>query len=154
MRFALANPRSRALAQRSARHWLQGVPMHWMLDWGTPFPLFVAAAKGVYKHFMLKEILEQPECVLNTFRGRVMFDPPRVDLTDIDISDDVLRSVQRVVLIAMGTSLHAAMVGEYIMEALSQLDPVAYVRFASVYRNFREAKDFEDFVGRLGGERD
>ena len=46
------------------------------------------------------------------------------------------------------------MVGEYIMEALSQLDPVAYVRFASVYRNFREAKDFEDFVGRLGGERD
>jgi glutamate-1-semialdehyde 2,1-aminomutase len=45
-RFALANPRSRALAERSVRHWLHGVPMHWMLDWGTPFPLFVAAAKG------------------------------------------------------------------------------------------------------------
>ncbi|MCC7273858.1 MAG: transcriptional regulator NrdR, partial [Alphaproteobacteria bacterium] len=41
-----------------------------------------------------------------------------------------------------------------VMEALSQLDPVAYVRFASVYRNFREAKDFEDFVGRLGVDRD
>ncbi|MGE0718037.1 MAG: transcriptional regulator NrdR [Alphaproteobacteria bacterium] len=46
------------------------------------------------------------------------------------------------------------MVGEYVMEALSQLDPVAYVRFASVYRNFREAKDFEDFVGRLSVDRD
>jgi len=45
-RFALANPRSRELAARSARHWLHGVPMHWMLDWGTPFPLFVATAKG------------------------------------------------------------------------------------------------------------
>ena len=45
-RFAFANPRSRELAARSARHWLHGVPMHWMLDWGTPFPLFVAAAKG------------------------------------------------------------------------------------------------------------
>lgn len=45
-------------------------------------------------------------------------------------------------------------VGEMVMEALANLDPVAYVRFASVYRNFREAKDFEDFVGRLGGSSD
>lgn len=41
-------------------------------------------------------------------------------------------------------------IGEMVMEALATLDPVAYVRFASVYRNFREAKDFEDFIGRLG----
>ena len=41
-------------------------------------------------------------------------------------------------------------VGEMVMDALASLDPVAYVRFASVYRNFREAKDLEDFVGRLG----
>jgi glutamate-1-semialdehyde 2,1-aminomutase len=45
-RFVFANPRSRELAARSARHWLHGVPMHWMLDWGTPFPLSVAAARG------------------------------------------------------------------------------------------------------------
>lgn len=44
------------------------------------------------------------------------------------------------------------MIGEMVMDALSGLDQVAYVRFASVYRNFREAKDFEDFVGRLSGE--
>jgi transcriptional repressor NrdR len=40
-------------------------------------------------------------------------------------------------------------IGEMVMDALSTLDPVAYVRFASVYRNFREAKDFEDFLGKL-----
>lgn len=42
-------------------------------------------------------------------------------------------------------------IGEMVMEGLANLDPVAYVRFASVYRNFREAKDFEDFVGELSG---
>ena len=45
----------------------------------------------------------------------------------------------------------AEQVGGLVMETLEALDPVAYVRFASVYRNFREAKDFEDFVGRLTG---
>ena len=47
------------------------------------------------------------------------------------------------------TELPAAQVGEVVMEALRSLDSVAYVRFASVYRNFREAKDFEDFIGGL-----
>jgi transcriptional repressor NrdR len=46
----------------------------------------------------------------------------------------------------------SSVVGEMIMEALAGLDSVAYVRFASVYRNFREAKDFEKFIGGLGGE--
>ena len=45
-------------------------------------------------------------------------------------------------------------IGEMVMDALSSLDQVAYVRFASVYRNFREAKDFEDFVGKLASERE
>jgi transcriptional repressor NrdR len=45
-------------------------------------------------------------------------------------------------------------IGEQVMDALYALDPVAYVRFASVYRNFREVKDFEDFVGKLSVERD
>ena len=42
-------------------------------------------------------------------------------------------------------------IGELVMDGLAALDKVAYVRFASVYRNFREAKDFEDFIGSLGG---
>ena len=46
----------------------------------------------------------------------------------------------------------SSVVGEMIMEALAGLDSVAYVRFASVYKNFREAKDFEKFIGGLGGD--
>ena len=45
----------------------------------------------------------------------------------------------------------SSVIGEMVMEGLANLDPVAYVRFASVYRNFREAKDFEEFIGELGG---
>ena len=45
-------------------------------------------------------------------------------------------------------------IGELVMAQLRELDDVAYVRFASVYRNFREAKDFEEFVGKIGGERE
>ena len=48
--------------------------------------------------------------------------------------------------------LPSSVVGEMIMEALAGLDSVAYVRFASVYKNFREAKDFEEFIGGLGGD--
>ncbi|MBI3708889.1 MAG: transcriptional repressor NrdR [Proteobacteria bacterium] len=52
------------------------------------------------------------------------------------------------------SEIPSAVVGEMVMDALASLDPVAYVRFASVYRNFREAKDFEDFVGKLSGDKD
>ena len=47
------------------------------------------------------------------------------------------------------TEVKTTLMGEYIMEALSHLDQIAYVRFASVYKNFREVKDFEDFLGNL-----
>ena len=47
------------------------------------------------------------------------------------------------------TEIKSSLIGEYVMEALSHLDQVAYVRFASVYKNFREVKDFEDFLGNL-----
>jgi transcriptional repressor NrdR len=49
------------------------------------------------------------------------------------------------------TEIKSTLIGEYIMEALSHLDQIAYVRFASVYKNFREVKDFEDFLGNLEG---
>jgi glutamate-1-semialdehyde 2,1-aminomutase len=45
--FLQRNPKSRALAEETAKNWLRGVPMHWMVDWGTPFPLFIARAAGV-----------------------------------------------------------------------------------------------------------
>lgn len=52
------------------------------------------------------------------------------------------------------TEISSDAIGEQVMDALFGLDPVAYVRFASVYRNFREVKDFEDLVGRLSSERE
>ncbi|HVA35472.1 MAG TPA: transcriptional regulator NrdR [Stellaceae bacterium] len=52
------------------------------------------------------------------------------------------------------TEIKSDMIGELVMEMLATLDPVAYVRFASVYRNFREAKDFGDFIDRLTADRD
>jgi transcriptional repressor NrdR len=50
------------------------------------------------------------------------------------------------------SEIPSSLVGQMVMDALANLDQVAYVRFASVYRNFREAKDFEEFVGKLGAE--
>lgn len=69
--------------------------------------------------------------------------------------DRVERVVNGIVrrLESLGESeIPAKLIGEMVMDALSSLDQVAFVRFASVYRNFREAKDFEDFVGQLGGD--
>ncbi len=45
--FLQRNPKSKALSEKAAQNWLRGVPMHWMVDWGTPFPLFVNRASGV-----------------------------------------------------------------------------------------------------------
>jgi transcriptional repressor NrdR len=50
------------------------------------------------------------------------------------------------------SEIPTSVIGQIVMDALANLDQVAYVRFASVYRNFREAKDFEEFVGKLSGE--
>jgi transcriptional repressor NrdR len=50
------------------------------------------------------------------------------------------------------SEIPSKVIGEMVMDALSKLDQVAYVRFASVYRDFREAKDFEEFVGKLGAD--
>jgi glucosamine--fructose-6-phosphate aminotransferase (isomerizing) len=81
----------------------------------------ISAAKGAYKHFMLKEIMEQPQCIIDTFRGRAIFEPPSVELEDLGLSDDVLRSVSRVVLVGMGTSMHAALVGRMYFERIAAI---------------------------------
>ena len=62
----------------------------------------------------------------------------------------VINSLVRQLESSGETDVSTDQIGELVMEALAALDQVAYVRFASVYRNFREAKDFEDFVGSLG----
>ena len=80
-----------------------------------------AAFKGEYKHFMLKEIHEQPAAVMNTLRGRVSFDDLSLNLEEFPLSDREIEQVDKVVLIGMGTSLHAAMVGRTWMEDLARV---------------------------------
>ncbi len=73
-------------------------------------------------------------------------EPERVD----QMVNGIVRRLE-----TMGESdIPSEVIGELVMDALAGLDQVAYVRFASVYRNFREAKDFEEFLGQLSGDRD
>src|SRR5207253_2251640 len=66
----------------------------------------VAAAKGGYKHFMLKEIYEQPRAVADTIRGRVRQDPLAIDLDGVPWSDEEWRRFRRVLLVGCGTAWH------------------------------------------------
>ncbi|KPK21367.1 MAG: glutamine amidotransferase [Dehalococcoidia bacterium SM23_28_1] len=81
----------------------------------------LAVARGNYKHFMLKEISEQPEAILDTIRGRARFEPPSVALEDVAIPRRRLGQIRRVVLVGMGTSLHAAMVGRHYIEQIARI---------------------------------
>ena len=95
----------------------------------------VQTEKGGYKHFMLKEIHEQPQAVQDTFGGRVLFEANRVELEEIGIPADELARIERLHLLACGTSWHAALVGKFLIEALARL-PVE-VDYGSEYR-YRE----------------
>ena len=68
--------------------------------------------------------------------------------------DRICNSIQRRLESLGENEVPSKVIGEIVMDVLADLDTVAYVRFASVYRNFREARDFEAFVGTLGGEED
>ena len=74
-----------------------------------------------YEHFTLKEIDEQPHAVAETMRGRVSFETGDVAFEDFTISDEALANVERIVLLGMGTSLHAAMTGRSWIESLARV---------------------------------
>jgi transcriptional repressor NrdR len=67
----------------------------------------------------------------------------------VDQIERLVSSIQRQLETSGDSEVDAARVGEMVMDGLQQLDSVAYIRFASVYKNFREAKDFEDFAGSV-----
>jgi glucosamine--fructose-6-phosphate aminotransferase (isomerizing) len=92
----------------------------------------IAAEKGGHKHFMLKEIFEQPTAARDTILGRVSIDSGRIFLADLNIPEERLRTLQKVTIIACGTSWHAGLVGKYLLEALAQV-PVE-VDYGSEYR--------------------
>ena len=73
---------------------------------------------------------------------------------DEDRMERIANGIQRRLETLGENEIPTKVIGEMVMESLSELDQVAFVRFASVYRNFREARDFEAFVGKLGSEDD
>lgn len=77
--------------------------------------------RGEFEHFMLKEIYEQPRAVENAFRGRIDHDAADAVLGGLNMTPGELRGVQRIIIVASGTSRHAALVGEYLIEALSHI---------------------------------
>ena len=85
----------------------------------------VLATKGGYRHFMLKEINDQPEVVTDAMRRRALFDTNEVVLEGLSLSDRDIADIRRVVLIGMGSSLHAAMVGRFWIEALARIQAEA-----------------------------
>src|SRR5215470_4668359 len=96
----------------------------------------ILGEKGGYRHFMLKEIYEQPRAVADTLRGRVSPEGGAVVLPDMALDPEVVDGIQRVVLIACGTSYHAALVGRSLIERLAGLS--AEVDVASEWR-YRDA---------------
>ena len=96
----------------------------------------ILAEKGGYRHFMLKEIYEQPRAAADTMRGRVQPEGGTVVLPDVQLDPDVVAGIQRIVLVACGTSYHAAIVGRFMMERLAGI--AAEVDLGSEFR-YRDA---------------
>ncbi|MSQ26959.1 MAG: glutamine--fructose-6-phosphate transaminase (isomerizing) [Dehalococcoidia bacterium] len=113
---------------------LEGNPQHKLTQTIALDP--AAATKGGYKHFMLKEIMEQPQAIANVMSGRVSFDPPGIHIDDLPFSDEAIRRFKRVVLVGMGSSFYAATLGRTYFEQLVQIP--AEVENASEFRH-REA---------------
>jgi glutamine---fructose-6-phosphate transaminase (isomerizing) len=92
----------------------------------------IMAEKAGYKHFMLKEIFEQPNAARETILGRVSQDTGGVFLEEMNLTDDQLRGIDRLTILACGTSWHAALVGKFLIERLARV-PVE-VDYGSEYR--------------------
>lgn len=91
-----------------------------------------AIEKGSFEHFMLKEIHEQPQTIRDSLRGRLQPEQESIILSGLEKIQDKLTEAQRIVIVACGTSWHAGLVGEYLIEELCRLN--VEVEYASEYR--------------------
>ena len=91
--------------------------------------------RGKHAHFMLKEIYEQPQTVLNALRGRLDFEGATAKFGGLNMTSAELRGIDRIVIAASGTSWHAALVGEYLIEELAQLPVEVEFAHEFCYRN-------------------
>ncbi|MDH3349043.1 MAG: glutamine--fructose-6-phosphate transaminase (isomerizing), partial [Desulfobulbaceae bacterium] len=100
------------------------------IDWNASM-----AEKSGYKHFMLKEIYEQPQAILSTISGRIIPDTGAIDLPEIGMTDEELKRISRISLVACGTSWHAAMVAKYWIEKWVSIPVEVDIASEFRYRN-------------------
>ena len=81
----------------------------------------VMAEKGGYRHFMLKEIYEQPRSIMDTLRGRLSYDTGNVYLDEAGLSEDDVKGLKKIFIVACGTSWHAALVAKFMIEEIARL---------------------------------
>jgi len=91
------------------------------------------AEKGGYKHFMLKEIFEQPKVILDTLTGRLKDD--QIDLSETKFTPQLAKEIKRIHLVACGTAYHAALIGKYLLEELAGIPAEAELASEFRYRN-------------------
>ena len=112
----------------------------WEVDNNKPTPVLVqelkmsleATEKGGYDHFMLKEIYEQPSAIKDTYRGRLLIDDKTIKMAGVEDNIEKFIDADRIIIVACGTSWHAGLVAEYILEDLTRI-PVE-VEYASEFR--------------------
>ncbi|MDQ7027728.1 MAG: glutamine--fructose-6-phosphate transaminase (isomerizing) [Anaerolineae bacterium] len=92
----------------------------------------VSAVKGEYKHFMQKEIFEQPRSLTDTIRGRIDFDHLDIDLPELNLTEELAKRLTRMVTVACGTSYYSGLVGKYFIEHMARLH--VEVDYGSEYR--------------------
>src|SRR5690606_12165797 len=91
-----------------------------------------AIEKGGYDHFMLKEIFEQPTTIADSLRGRLILNEHRIILSGVDAIQEKLLNARRIIIVACGTSWHAGLVAEYVIEELCRVN--VEVEYASEFR--------------------
>jgi glucosamine--fructose-6-phosphate aminotransferase (isomerizing) len=96
-----------------------GIPLQKEVK-SVPWSLSMAE-KGGYKHFMLKEIYEQPRAIGDTLKGRLSLEEASVNLDEFGFSSDDLKKVEKIFIVACGTSYHAALIGKYMIEELTRV---------------------------------
>jgi glutamine---fructose-6-phosphate transaminase (isomerizing) len=112
----------------------------------------IMAEKAGFKHFMLKEIYEQPRAIRDTLLGRVSLESGGIFLDEMDISDQELRDCRKLHLVACGTSWHAALIGKFMIERLARVPVEVDIASEFRYRNPILEKDHLVMVISQSGE--
>jgi glucosamine--fructose-6-phosphate aminotransferase (isomerizing) len=104
----------------------------------------VSAVKGEYKHFMQKEIFEQPRALIDTLSGRVDFEEATIHLPEMQLTPEIARGLRKIAIVACGTSYYSGLVGKYMIESLARI-PVE-VEYASEFRYYNPIIDTHSAV--------